>query len=99
MYSKNDLGCKSGQKKGQKVQLLKKKILHSSCHFRAVIFGKVQKLLILIFEANCEFPKLDFILFLSQRCDHDRRNKSEKFFAGMEWKHRMKLSLKIQFNY
>ena len=93
------LDAKVGRRRDKKCNYLKKKILHSSCHFRAVIFGKVQKLLILIFEANCEFPKLDFILFLSQRCDHDRRNKSEKFFAGMEWKHRMKLSLKIQFNY
>ena len=74
------LDAKVGRRRDKKCNYLKK-ILHSSCHFRAVIFGKVQKLLILIFEANCEFPKLDFILFLSQRCDHDRRNKSEKFFA------------------
>ena len=93
------LDAKVGRRRDKKCNYLKK-ILHSSCHFRAVIFGKVQKLLILIFEANsvnslnctlsyCYPSSVIMIVETNQK----------KNFAGMEWKHRMKLSLNIQFNY
>ena len=77
------LDAKVGRRRDKKCNYLKK-ILHSSCHFRAVIFGKVQKLLILIFEANsvnslnCPifkrgfYPTMQndifFVKFQSRRC-------------------------------